>query len=63
MDDNSTPTPVPAGWLEALAKSEAQLAAGLTVPGEAVRRRLHDALARLEARQATDGPSHDAPPR
>jgi hypothetical protein len=63
MDDNPTPAPVPTGWLEALARSEAQLAAGLTVPGEAVRQRLHAALARLEAKHAAEGPGHDAPPR
>ena len=41
----------PAGWLEALAESEAELAAGQTVPGEAIRQRLRDAIARLEANQ------------
>jgi hypothetical protein len=35
----------------------------LTVPGDTVRRRLHDALVRLEAKQAAGGPSHDAPRR
>lgn len=55
MDDNPTPAPVPAGWLEALARSEAELAAGLTVPGEAVRQRLHAAIARLEAKEAAEG--------
>jgi hypothetical protein len=55
--------PVPAGWLDDLAESEAELAAGLTVPGEAVRQRLHDAIARLEAKRAANGPPHDAPPR
>jgi hypothetical protein len=55
MDDNPTQAMTPAGWLEALAESEAQLAAGLIVPGEAVRQRVHDALVRLEARQAAAG--------
>jgi hypothetical protein len=63
MDDNPTQAITPAGWLEALAESEAQLTAGLTVPGEAVRQRLYDALARLEAKQVAAGPSHDAPRR
>jgi hypothetical protein len=56
MDDIPVSTQAPAGWLEALARSEAQLAAGLTVPGDAVRKRLHDALVRLEARQTAEGP-------
>jgi hypothetical protein len=43
---------IPAGWLESLAESEAQLAAGLGVPGEAVRQRLRDALVRLEQEPA-----------
>ena len=63
MDDNPTQAIAPAGWLEALAESEAQLAAGLTVPGEAVRQRLHDALVRLEAKQAAGEPNHHAPRR
>jgi hypothetical protein len=57
MDDNPAHAPAPAGWLEILEESEAELAAGLTVPGEVVRQMLRDSLARLEARQA------DAPPR
>jgi len=54
--DEITPTtrPVPAGWLEALAESEAELAAGLTVPGDEVMRELYESIARLEARK-TDG--------
>jgi len=46
MDDN--PTPVPAEWLEALAESEAQLAAGQIVPATEVIRGLRDGIARLE---------------
>ena len=34
MDEIISPRPVPAGWLEALARSDAELAAGLTVPAE-----------------------------
>jgi hypothetical protein len=63
MDDNPHQIEAPAGWLQALAESEAELAAGLTVPGEAVRQRVCDAIARLEAKRAADGPQHDAPPR
>jgi|HubBroStandDraft_1064217.scaffolds.fasta_scaffold32642_2 hypothetical protein len=56
MDDNPPHTSAPAGWLEILEESEAELAAGLTVPGEVVRQMLRDSLTRLEAR-------HDATPR
>ena len=56
MDDNPTHASAPAGWLEILEESEAELAAGLTVPGEVVRQMLRDSLARLETRQ-------DAAPR
>jgi hypothetical protein len=57
MDDNANQTVIPTGWLEALARSEAQLAAGQLVPGEVVRKRLLDSIARLEAKQATK-PNH-----
>ena len=57
MDDNPTDTAAPAGWLEILEESEAELAAGLTVPGEVVRQMLRDSLARLEAKRDI------APPR
>jgi hypothetical protein len=40
----------PAGWLEALAESEAELAAGKTVPMDAVLRELDDAIDRLTAK-------------
>jgi hypothetical protein len=46
MDTNKH---APAGWLEALAESEAELAAGLTVPMEAVLRDLDDAIDHLQA--------------
>jgi len=55
MDDNPTSAPVPAGWLEALAESEAQLAAGQIVSGEEVMRELDECSARLEAKR-TAGP-------
>ena len=50
MDD--APNPAPAEWLEALAESEAQLAAGQTVPATEVTRGLRDGIARLEDKQA-----------
>ena len=52
MDEITPATrPVPALWLEALEESRAELAAGLTVPGDAVMRELYEGIARLEARQ------------
>jgi hypothetical protein len=53
MDD--TPTPVPPEWLQALAESEAQLAAGQIVPGAEVTRGLREGIARLEDKQAASG--------
>jgi hypothetical protein len=52
MDDNPTYAPVPAGWHETLAQSEADLAAGRIVPGDAVIRDLRESLAGLEATAA-----------
>jgi hypothetical protein len=53
MDDNPpTPALVPVGWLEALAESEEDLAAGRIVPGDMVMRDLRESLARLEAKAA-----------
>jgi hypothetical protein len=48
---NPATRPVPAGWLEALTESPAELAAGLTVPGDEIMRELYESIARLEARQ------------
>ncbi len=49
--DTPTNLDAPADWLEALAESEAELAAGQTVPGDEIMRELHESIARLEARQ------------
>ena len=54
MDDNPTLAAVPAGWLEVLAESEAELAAGLTVDGDQIVRELYAAAGRLEAAQMGD---------
>jgi hypothetical protein len=62
MDDNSLPPTAPAGWLEILEGSEAELAAGLTVPGEVARQMLRDSLARLEAARDA-APSRRIPSR
>ena len=43
MDETPTRPIAPAGWLEALAESEADLAAGRIVPGDEVMRDLTDA--------------------
>ena len=51
MDDNLISAP--ADWLEALAESDADLAAGRIASGDVVLRELKDSLARLEAKAAT----------
>jgi hypothetical protein len=50
---NDTLALAPAGWLEALVESEAQLAAGQIVDGDEVMRELDKCIAQLEAKQAT----------
>ncbi len=50
--DWEPPTPSEAELLAVLAESEAEAEAGLSVPGEVVRRDLRDSIARLEARAA-----------
>ena len=52
MDDTPTTAIAPAGWLEAVAESEADLTAGRIVSGEVVMRDLTESLARLEAEVA-----------
>jgi hypothetical protein len=54
MDDNSLTRQPPPGWLEALARSEAQVAAGQIVSGEAIMRELDESIARLETKRADD---------
>ena len=63
MDDDPPRLPAPAGWLEILEESEAELAAGLTVSGEVVRQMLRDSLARLEATQVSAPPRGASPHR
>ena len=67
MDDIDTPDdaprPPPAGWLEALERSEADLAAGRVVPGEVVMERLRRTIAEMEAEQHATGPAEAAPGR
>jgi len=62
MDDNPTFPPAPAGWLEALARSEAQLAAGQIVSGDEIMRELRESIAQLEATRA-DKPKRGTAPR
>jgi hypothetical protein len=52
MNDSPTPNVAPDEWLDALAESDADLAAGRIVPGDVVLRDLKDSLARLEAKAA-----------
>ena len=52
MVDTTQRTAAPAEWLEALAESEADLAAGRTIPAEEIMRDLRESLARLEAKAA-----------
>ncbi len=51
-DQDDTPRTPPAHWLEALERSEADVAAGRTVPLEPVLARLRESIERMEARQA-----------
>lgn len=53
--DNDIPCSAPAGWLEALERSEADVAAGRTVPLEPVLERMRDSIKRMEARRAARG--------
>jgi len=50
MDNNPPRLLAPAGWLEALARSVAQIAAGLIVSGEEIMRELDESIALLEAK-------------
>ena len=52
MDDTVHHADAPAGWLEVLAESDADIAAGRIVPGDVVMRDLRESLARLEAEAA-----------
>lgn len=49
MSEAANPSRVPAGWLESLERSKAQLAAGQTVPLLPVLDRLRASAERLEA--------------
>jgi len=49
--DWDPPMPSEAEMLAVLARSEAELAAGLTVSAETVHRRIRDAIARIEAKK------------
>ena len=50
--DENAPHPIPAGWLEAMDESDAQLAAGQTVPLEPLLDELRRAAEQLEAELA-----------
>jgi len=59
MNDTPTLPVAPAGWLEALAESDADLAAGRIVSGDEVMRDLRESLARLEAKATARKPGKD----
>ncbi len=52
MNDASEHQPPPQEWIDALARAEAEVAAGLTVPWAEARERLLATLAEIEADQA-----------
>jgi hypothetical protein len=52
MVDTTTRAEVPAGWLEALDRSQAQAEAGETVPLEPVLDRLRASIARMKAKRS-----------
>jgi hypothetical protein len=54
--DNPNHLDVPTDLLDALAESEAELAAGQTSPGDDIMRELHESIARLESQQAPTPP-------
>jgi hypothetical protein len=52
---NDTGQTAPQEWIDALARADADVAAGRTVPGDGIMRRLRQTLAEMEAREATPG--------
>jgi hypothetical protein len=62
MTSTKDRAPAPPGWLEALAESEAELAAGQTVPLAPVLAELRASAARLEAQQQKQDRSPDSTP-
>ena len=54
MKHDDIPRSVPPGWLDALSKSDADLAAGRVVPAAVVRAELRASIARLEAAERAD---------
>ena len=53
MDDD-TPRPPPPEWLRAIARSDADLAAGRIVPASVIHVGLNASIARLEAAEVAD---------
>jgi hypothetical protein len=51
MDNITVTLDTPAGWREALARSDGQLAAGQLVTGDDVMREAQETVARLQVRQ------------
>ena len=62
MDHNDdVPRPVPDGWLEAMDESDADLAAGRTMPAAVVHAELRASIARLEVPQLENADRTDQP--
>ena len=54
--DDVRPLPAPPGWIEALDRAEADVAAGRTVDAETVHTKLRAAIERMEGRQVAKRP-------
>jgi hypothetical protein len=63
MGEHDDATEAPAGWIEALERSEAELAAGMTVPMEPVIRHMRECISRMDARRVLTVESGIAPER
>jgi len=61
MDKKSPRAQAPAGWREAIDRSEAQAAAGEFVSGEDIMRELRESIVRMEAGRADDPPCPGCP--
>ena len=60
--DDVRPLPAPAGWLEALDRAEADVAAGRVVDGAAIHGELAASIRRMERRRAeAETDSHNQP--
>ena len=58
---DTKPPRAPAAWIEALDRSRADLAAGCTVDGKAMRQRLRDTIKQMEAELEREQPGLPQP--